>query len=132
MEKNNFYQQILKASNFDNSSLTNSSIAGILKNIMKFYDEGLFNRHRALTHNTWFISTIIPKIFGETFQRKSDGGIVSTRDIAETHVFEDYHKKFIPTASDFLNELEPKDWMNNGIKGYPQSFNKLNKKNHGI
>lgn len=44
MEKNNFYQQILKASNFDNSSLTNSSITGILKNIMKFYDEGLFNK----------------------------------------------------------------------------------------
>lgn len=86
------------------------------------------NRHRALTHNSWFISFIIPKIFGEVFKRKSDGGLVSSRDIAEQHILEDYHKKFIPSASDFLNEIEFKDWMQNGIT-YPPSFNKL-KKNH--
>ena len=68
------------------------------------------------------------KDFGEVFKRKSDGGLVSSRDIAEQHILEDYHKKFIPSASDFLNELEFKDWMQNGIKDYPSSFHKIKEK----
>lgn len=36
------------------------------------------NRHRCLTHNSWFIGFIIPKVFGETFARKSDGKVVSS------------------------------------------------------
>ena len=35
------------------------------------------NRHRALTHNSWFISNIIEKIFGD-YQKNSDGRIFST------------------------------------------------------
>lgn len=81
------------------------------------------NRHRALTHNSWFISTIIPKIFGETFVN-SDGKVISSRDIAEQHVLEDYNMRFIPSAQDFLAEIEFKDWMQNGL-GNPPSFAKI-------
>jgi hypothetical protein len=84
------------------------------------------NRHRAITHNSYFISIIMPKIFGETFKRKSDNGIVSTRDVAEQHVLEDYKHKFIPAASDFLNKIPFEPWMQNGngrgAEGYPDSY----------
>ena len=85
------------------------------------------NRHRALTHNSWFIGFILPKVFGETFKRKSDGKIVSTRDIGEQHVLEDYNRKFIPSAQDFIAEMEFKPWMQNGL-GAPPSHAKLFKK----
>ena len=87
------------------------------------------NRHRALTHNSWFISTIIPKIFGEVFKRKSDGGYISSRDVAEQHVLEDYKNKFIPSASDFLCNIPFQDWMQNGERGYPDSYKELYDKN---
>lgn len=83
------------------------------------------NRHRAITHNSWFISFIVPKVFGET-SINSDGKIYSTRDIAEQHILEDFGMRFIPSAQDYLTELEMKDWMNNGI-GIPPSFAKINK-----
>lgn len=85
------------------------------------------NRHRALTHNSWFISQILPRVFGETFPRASDGKIISTRDIGEQHVLEDYAGKFIPTASDFLQEMDWIDWMNNGKGQSPTSHAKLDK-----
>lgn len=87
------------------------------------------NRHRALTHNSWFISTVIPRVFGEVFTRPSDGGLVSTRDVAEQHVLEDYKNKFIPSASDFLTKIPFEDWMQNGVKGAPDSYNELSKNN---
>ena len=77
------------------------------------------NRHRVFTHNSWFISTIIPKIFGETFTN-SDGEIISSRDIAEQHVMEDYNNRFIPTAQDFLDEINVQSWMLNGMT-FPNS-----------
>jgi hypothetical protein len=89
------------------------------------------NRHRALTHNSWFISFILPKIFGETF-KNSDGRIISTRDIGEDHVAEDYGMRFIPTAQDFLELIPMQDWMQNGISGAPRStqgLKVLNKRN---
>ncbi len=82
--------------------------------------------HRFLTHNTWFISNVIERVFGVTI-KNSAGRLVSTRDIAEQHVLEDYKMKFIPTAQDFLQEMEIKPWMLNGI-GFPPSCEKLNKK----
>lgn len=82
------------------------------------------NRHRALTHNSWFIGTVIPRVFGEVFQRKSDGVNVSSRDIAEQHVAEDFGNKFIPSAGDYINEIEYKDWMQNG-HGAPPSYAKI-------
>lgn len=82
------------------------------------------NRHRALTHNAWFIGTIIEKIFGHTITN-SAGRQVSTREIAEQHVLEDFGGRFIPSAQDYLEEIEFKDWMNNGRSGCPSSFRKV-------
>ena len=78
------------------------------------------NTHRALTHNSWFIGTIIPLIFGETFKRESDGKVMSSRDIAERHCLQDFHG-FIPTAQDYLQNIEVQPWMDNG-KGQPPSM----------
>ena len=80
-------------------------------------------RHRGLTHTSWFISFIVPKIFGET-ATNSDGKVYSTRDIAEQHVLEDYKMRFIPTPQDFLQEIPVRDWMNNGA-GLPPSCHTL-------
>lgn len=81
------------------------------------------NRHRALTHNSWFIMEIIPRIFGETM-KNSDGKTFSVRDIAEQHILEDFGNRFIPSAQDYLAEMEFKDWMQNG-HGHPPSFAKI-------
>ncbi len=87
------------------------------------------NRHRALTHNSWFIMNIIPKVFGEVHWRGSDGKPFSTRDIAEQHVLEDYNGRFIPSAADFLNLLEWEEWMNNGKgEAVPASYKKIAEK----
>jgi hypothetical protein len=75
--------------------------------------------HRVFTHNSWFISVVIPRVFGEVFARKSDGVLVSSRDIAEQHVSEDYGG-FVPSAQDFLDCVECKEWMNNGKGGKPK------------
>jgi hypothetical protein len=85
------------------------------------------SKHRALTHNSWFISVVIPRVFGETFSRKSDGKTVSSRDIAEEHVSEDYHG-YIPSAQDFLDNMECKEWMNNGMGDPPPSVGKIKRK----
>lgn len=74
------------------------------------------NRHRALTHNSWFIATILPRVFGTTFLN-SDGRVVSVRDIGEQHVLEDFGGRFIPTAQDYLQDIPAHDWINNGRKG---------------
>jgi len=84
------------------------------------------NRHRALTHNSWFIATVLPRVFGDTFVN-SAGRVVSTRDIGEQHVLEDYGMKFIPTPQDFIAEMEFKDWMQNG-QGVPPSHAKVAKR----
>ena len=84
------------------------------------------SRHRALTHNSWFIGFVIEKIFGVNITN-SDGKLVSVRDIAEQHVLEDFKNRFIPSAQDYLQELEVKDWMIDG-SGSPPSFAKLNDK----
>lgn len=81
------------------------------------------NRHRALTHNSWFLSTILERVFGSVRQN-SDGKTYSVRDIGEQHILEDFGKKFIPSAQDYLAEMEFKDWMQNG-KGVPPSFARI-------
>jgi hypothetical protein len=92
------------------------------------------NRHRALTHNAWFIGTIIERVFGIT-RTNSDGKVYSVRGIAEQHVLEDYGGRYIPSAQDFLQEMEFKDWMQNG-NGSPPSFariaSRIKEKNHGV
>lgn len=86
------------------------------------------NRHRCLTHNTWFISADGPleKIFGVVI-KNSDGKEVSVRDIAEQHILEDFGLRFIPTAQDYLQEMEIKSWMNNGKTSVPSSFQRIEK-----
>ena len=84
------------------------------------------NRHRALTHNSWFLSFILEKIFVVTITN-SENKKISVRDIGEQHVAEDFRGKFIPTAQDYLQEMEMKDWMNNG-RGVPPSFQKIEDK----
>lgn len=107
------------------------------------------NRHRALTHNSWFFF-IVEKVFGHeigltcpTCGRKScwylsdcedckpDGRYharrAKTRYVCEQHVLEDFGGKFIPTASDYLEGMEFQDWMNNAISGAPTSHRKLAK-----
>ena len=81
------------------------------------------NRHRALTHNSWFIGHILEKIFGVLITN-SDGKKISVRDVAEQHVLEDFGG-YIPTPQDYLQEIEYKGWMNGG--GIPPSREKVDK-----
>ena len=83
------------------------------------------NRHRALTHNSWFVGVILEKIFGVTITN-SNGRKISVRDIGEQHVSEDFRGRFIPSAQDYLQEMDMKPWMNNG-RGVPPSFDKIHK-----
>ena len=82
------------------------------------------NRHRTLTHNSWFIWTILEKIFGSV-RTNSDWKIYSVRDIWEQHVLEDYRMKFIPTAQDYIEWMEFQERMNNAVKWTPSSYKKL-------
>lgn len=84
------------------------------------------SRHRALTHNTWFIGPDGPleRIFGVNITN-SDGRLVSVRDLGEQHILEDFGGRFIPSAQDYLQEIEVKEWMVQG-KGAPPSFAKIN------
>lgn len=76
------------------------------------------NRHRALTHTSWFLSTILERIFGVVIVN-SDGREVSTRDVGEQHILEDFGGRFIPTAQDYLQDIPYRDWMNGA--GVPAS-----------
>lgn len=86
------------------------------------------NRHRCLTHNSWFIGADGPleRIFGVVI-KNSDGKDVSVRDIGEQHILEDFGMRFIPTPQDYLQEMEIKSWMNNGKESVPSSFKKIEK-----
>ena len=76
------------------------------------------NRHRALTHNSWFLNNVLERVFGTTLTN-SDGKKVSVKEIGEQHVMEDYGGNFIPSAQDFIQEIEYKEWMNG--QGVPSS-----------
>ena len=82
------------------------------------------SRHRALTHNAWFVGTILEQIFDVTLTN-SDGKIISVRDIGEQHVLEDYRMRFIPSAQDYLQEMEVKEWMVAGLGEPPTSAKRL-------
>jgi hypothetical protein len=83
-------------------------------------------RHRALTHNTWFIKTMLPVKFGH-IRKNSDGQRYSVVEVGQQHVLEDYAGKFIPDASDFLSQIRFLDWMDNA-KG--DSMPESNKRIH--
>jgi hypothetical protein len=82
------------------------------------------HRHRALTHNSWFLSVVLERVFGLNITN-SDGRKVSVRDIGEDHCLEDFGG-IIPTAQDFIAEMEIKEWM--GGKGTPPSHQKAVRK----
>lgn len=82
------------------------------------------NRHRALTHNSWFANHILPKIFGDTIVN-SEGTQVSVVDIAERHILEDFGMQFIPSVQDYLESMEMLTWMNG--HGLPRSKFKVEK-----
>jgi hypothetical protein len=84
------------------------------------------NRHRCLTHNSWFVAADGPleRIFGVVI-KNSDGRQVSVRDVGEQHILEDFGMRFIPTAQDYLQEMEPMPWMNNDRADSPPSSRKL-------
>ena len=85
------------------------------------------NRHRAFTHNSWFINTVIPRVFGTTITN-SDGKTVSTCSVAEQHVLEDFGNRFIPSGQDFLEEMGLPSWVQNG-SGLPASARMFREKN---
>lgn len=91
------------------------------------------NRHRALTHNSWFIAPNGPLelIFGVTITN-SDGRKVSTRDIGEQHVLEDFGNKFIPTPQDYLEKMPMENWMLNGKGDVPPSSKTLEEQKSDI
>ena len=71
------------------------------------------NRHRVLTHTMFWIKEVMIPIFG-SYITNSDNRKVSVKDICEKHILEDYKMKFIPTPQDFIQEMEMKNWMQNG------------------
>lgn len=82
------------------------------------------NRHRALTHHMFWINEVMVPLYGHSIIN-SDDREVSVKDICEKHVLEDFGHKFIPTAQDFLENIEFIPWMGNGAKGVPNSCRKL-------
>jgi len=65
------------------------------------------NVHRALLHSSFGIF-LAEQVFGHNITN-SDDKLVSVRDIGEQHVVEDLG--FIPTVSDYLENLQYKPWM---------------------
>lgn len=84
------------------------------------------NRHRVLTHTMFWIQEVMVPLFGVT-RINSDGKIYSVKDVCEQHILEDYRQKFIPTPQDFIQEMDFKEWMQNG-RGIPTSCERLYKK----
>jgi len=80
------------------------------------------SRHRAIRHHSQGIFEC-EKVFGVTITN-SLGKQVSVRDIGEQHVLEDFRGRFIPTAQDYIQEIELQEWMVAG-DGAPPSYAKV-------
>lgn len=85
------------------------------------------NRHRTLTHNSWFVNHILPKVFGDTITN-SENKLVSVIDVAEQHILEDFNYHFIPTAQDYLSQMTKSSWMHG--QGLPTSCYTKEEKNN--
>jgi hypothetical protein len=86
------------------------------------------NRGRFLTHNSFYIYSILPQIFGTTITN-SDGKVISVSLIGEQHVSEDFGGRFIPSVQDYVEAMEMQDWMNNGMGNtFPPSYRKINER----
>lgn len=79
------------------------------------------SRHRALTHTSWFLSVVLERVFGVVITN-SIGKQVSVRDVGEQHILEDFAGRFIPSAQDYLEGMEFKEWMLRGHGEVPSSF----------
>jgi hypothetical protein len=86
------------------------------------------NSSRLLTHQTWFLYEILPKIFGYNIIN-SDGKSVDVVNIGLLHVAEDFRMKFVPTPQDYLQHLVIQPWMNNGVKDLDNEESKKIAKN---
>lgn len=84
------------------------------------------NIHRTLTHHPFWVHEVMIPLFGDII-KNSDGKIVSVKDICEQHIQEDFGGKYIPTVQDYFENVELKDWMNNGIGEPPQSVKNMKK-----
>jgi hypothetical protein len=82
------------------------------------------NRHRVLTHTLFWVKEVMIPIFGSYIVLSNEKKI-SVKDICELHILEDYKMKFIPTPQDFIQGMDFKPWMQNGINGVCPSAEKL-------
>lgn len=81
------------------------------------------HRHRALTHNAWFIYFVPERVFGRHITN-SAGREVPVRTICEQHVEEDFGG-FIPTAQDWIQAMDYQTWMRNGREATPPSVERI-------
>ena len=72
------------------------------------------NQHRVVWHSSYGACVLVPMVFGD-YITNSDGKQVSTKDIAEQHILEDFRMKFIPTLQDYIDHMENPLWMNNAM-----------------
>jgi hypothetical protein len=84
------------------------------------------SRHRSLTHTSWFLSVILERIFGTVIEN-SDGKKISVRDVGEQHILEDFGGRFIPTAQDYIQGMDMKEWMHSGKGEPPESHGRIEK-----
>ena len=84
------------------------------------------NIHRTLTHHPFWIHEVMIPLFGD-IMKNSDNIIVSVKDICELHILEDYNMKYIPTVQDYFENVELKEWLQNGFSGIPQSVANMKK-----
>lgn len=77
------------------------------------------NSHRCIFHSSFGIF-LVEQFFGPTIKNSKNQDI-PTRAIAEQHVLEDM--SFIPTLSDWLQEMPVKPWMYKKSKKLSQNPN---------
>ena len=83
-------------------------------------------RHRALTHNMWFVLNVVERIFGAVVENSSMQK-VPVRNICQQHIQEDFNGG-LPTVQDYLNGIPFAKWMDNGRDGErPPSMEQVTK-----
>lgn len=80
---------------------------------------GRNSSYRALTHNLWFIETVV-KLIGPT-RINSEGKEYSVRKVLELHCMQDVQAPLIPTGSEVLDML-PSDWQTHVIANTKNRF----------
>jgi hypothetical protein len=86
------------------------------------------NFGRCVFHSSYGAYVLIPMIFGPTITN-CNGRQISSSQLAEDHILEDFKGKFIPTIQDWFDGCELKPWMCNGIaNSIPPSYENMKKK----